>query len=66
MREPYIVLGSWKFIKFKIILFFSEADEYGMEEGTEGWMMVKKENENAAVGTTVSLITVTFLFTLIF
>lgn len=43
-----------------------EADEYGMEEGTEGWMMVKKENENAAVGTTVSLITVTFLFTLIF
>ncbi|CAP29528.1 Protein CBG10009 [Caenorhabditis briggsae] len=32
-----------------------EADEYGMEEGTEGWMMVKKENENGSFEYSVSL-----------
>lgn len=33
-----------------------EADEYGMEEGTEGWMMVKKENENSSAAISVPII----------
>ncbi|CAI2348126.1 unnamed protein product [Caenorhabditis sp. 36 PRJEB53466] len=30
-----------------------EAEEYGMEEGTEGWMMVKKEHENVGSRSTI-------------
>uniref|UniRef100_A0A8R1I2L8 EGF-like domain-containing protein n=1 Tax=Caenorhabditis japonica TaxID=281687 RepID=A0A8R1I2L8_CAEJA len=40
-----------------------DGEEYGMEEGTEGWMMVKKDDENAASRLFLFLST---LFTVIF
>lgn len=54
--------GEGKCVKSLLDKLISDAEEYGMEEGTEGWMMVKKEEENGAVRLSVLLVVLILFF----